>query len=126
MKDFRTLTVWEKSHKLTLRLYSVTKTFPKEELFGLTSQIQRAAASIPANIAEGCGKGSDADFGRFLQISFGSACELEYHLILSKDLGLLADSDYHESHLELVSIKKMLASFISKIKTDSRLPIADR
>jgi four helix bundle protein len=124
MKDFRTLTVWEKSHKLTLRLYSVTKTFPKEELFGLTSQIQRAAASIPANIAEGCGKGSDADFGRFLQISFGS--ELEYHLILSKDLGLLADSDYHESHLELVSIKKMLASFISKIKTDRRQRIADR
>ncbi|MBK9155750.1 MAG: four helix bundle protein [Chloracidobacterium sp.] len=118
MKDFRKLTVWEKSHQLTLELYSATRTFPKEELFGLTSQIRRAAASIPANIAEGCGKGSDADFSRFLQISFGSACELEYHLILSKDLELLSDPVYIEINNELVSIKKMLASLISKIKAN--------
>lgn len=88
MKDFRTLKVWSKAHELTLLVYKQTKTFPKEELFGLTSQIRRACSSIPANIAEGCGKGSDADFSRFLQIAFGSANELEYHFILARDLNL--------------------------------------
>jgi len=106
MKDFRTLGVWEDSHKLTLTLYSLTKGFPREELFGVTSQLRRASSSIPANIAEGCGKGSDAEFCRFLQIAFGSACETEYHLILSRDLGYLTEADYALVQADLVSVKK--------------------
>ena len=95
MKDFRTLTVWQRSHELTLDVYGHTRAFPKEELFGLTSQIRRACASIPANIAEGCGRGSDGDFQRFLQIAFGSANELDYHLLLAHDLNLIGDQNYN-------------------------------
>ena len=83
MKDFRSLLVWQKYRELTLQIYNETKSFPKEELFGLTSQIRRACSSIPANIAEGCGRGTDGDFQRFLQIAFGSASEVDYHLVQS-------------------------------------------
>jgi four helix bundle protein len=96
MKDFRTLQVWQKSHALTLHVYGLTWTFPKEELFGLTSQIRRASSSIPANIAEGCGRGSDGDFQRFLQIAFGSVSELDYHLILARDLKIVGALAYEE------------------------------
>ena len=82
MKDFRTLKVWEKSHQFTLKIYSLSRNFPKDELFGLVSQIRRASSSIAINIAEGCGRGSDADFARFLQISMGSASETEYLIML--------------------------------------------
>ena len=82
MKDFRTLKVWEKSHQFTLKIYSLSRNFPKDELFGLISQIRRASSSIAINIAEGCGRGSDADFARFLQISMGSASETEYLIML--------------------------------------------
>jgi four helix bundle protein len=78
MKDFRQLKVWERSHHLTLKVYVHTRNFPKDELYGLTAQMRRAAASIGANIAEGCGRRGDAELGRFLQIAMGSACELEY------------------------------------------------
>ncbi len=78
MKDFRELKVWAKAHELTLALYPITKEFPREELYGLTSQIRRACLSVPTNIAEACGRFSDADFARFLTISMGSATELEY------------------------------------------------
>ena len=119
MKDFRKLNVWERSHNLTLHVYSATKTFPKEELFGLTSQLRRASSSIPANIAEGCGKSSDPDLARFLQIAFGSACETEYHLILSKDLKYLSSQQYQVLNDYLISVKRMLAALISRIRTDS-------
>jgi len=118
MKDFRDLQVWEKSHQLTLAVYAVTKAFPKEELFGLTSQLRRAASSIPTNIAEGCGRGSDADFSRFLQIAFGSACEAEYQLQLTNDLSYIDQETYFKLNEELLSIKRMLASFLSKVKAD--------
>ena len=118
MKNFRDLKVWHKAHELTLIVYRETKSFPKEELFSFTSQIRRACSSIPANIAEGCGKSSNADFSRFLQIAFGSANELEYHLLLARDLEIL-DSKIHTSLEEkLVEIKKMLASLITKIRTE--------
>jgi len=120
MKDFRSLAVWERSHKLTLDLYSVTKSFPREELFGLISQVRRSASSISANIAEGCGKSSDADFSRFLQISFGSACEVEYHILLSRDLGYLTKDQYIGLNSDILVVKKMLAALISKIKADGR------
>jgi four helix bundle protein len=87
LKDFRKQKVWERSHRLTLKIYEVTATFPKEEQYGLTSQIRRASAAIPANIAEGCGKDGDAEFARYLQIGRGSVSELEYYLLLAHDLG---------------------------------------
>ena len=85
MKDFRNLQVWEKAHKLTLSLYRATQSFPKEEVYGITSQLRRASSSIPTNIAEGCGRGSDAELGRFLQIAMGSASEVEYLALLVND-----------------------------------------
>ncbi len=118
MKDFRKLQVWERSHELTLAIYAVTKVFPKEELFGLTSQFRRSVSSIPTNIAEGCGRGSDADFSRFLQIAFGSACEAEYQLQLAIDLNYIDRETYLRLNEDLLSIKRMLASFLSKLKAD--------
>ncbi|CAN5327160.1 hypothetical protein BH20ACI1_BH20ACI1_10250 [soil metagenome] len=86
MRDFRQLRVWEDSHHLTLEIYQITKNFPKEELFALTNQMRRAACSIPSNIAEGCGRGSNKEYAQFLQIAMGSAYELVYQFLLSKDL----------------------------------------
>ncbi|MBI1854633.1 MAG: four helix bundle protein, partial [Chloroflexi bacterium] len=83
MKDFRQLKVWEKSHALTLAIYKATEQFPKQELYALTNQIQRAAVSVPANIAEGCGKNTDAELARYFQIAMGSSSELEYLLLLA-------------------------------------------
>lgn len=118
MKHFRHLQVWEKYHELTLTVYSVTKAFPKEELFGLTSQVRPASASIPTNIAEGCGRGSDADFSRFLQVAFGSACEVEYQLQLARDLRYIDNGTYGALNGDLLSVKKMLSLLIMKIKAD--------
>lgn len=84
MKDFKKLIVWKKAHEMTLNIYRTTKSFPKDEVYGLTSQLRRAASSIPANIAEGCGRNSDAELARFLQIAAGSASEVEYHLLLAR------------------------------------------
>ncbi|MFN8596496.1 MAG: four helix bundle protein [Anaerolineae bacterium] len=116
MQDFRSLKVWEKAHRLTLEIYQVTHAFPKEELYGLTSQIRRASASIPTNIAEGCGRGTNADFSRFLQIALGSASELDYHLLLAHDLHYLATPDFARLSASTVEVKKMLAALIVKAK----------
>lgn len=94
MRNFKDLVVWDKAHALTLDLYRVTRTFPKEELYGLTSQIRRAAASIGANLAEGCGRRSDGEFARYLLIAMGSASELSYHLLLARDLDYLQEADF--------------------------------
>ncbi len=118
MRDFKQLKVWEKSHQLTLLIYQITKSYPKDELFGLTSQTKRACSSIPANIAEGCGKRTEADFARYLQISFGSACELEYHLFLAHDLKIISPNNYQKLENLLVEVKKMLASLIGKLLAD--------
>ena len=118
MKDFRDLTVWEKSHELTLLIYTATAAYPDNERYGLTSQTRRAASSIPANIAEGCGRGSDAEFGRFLQYAMGSASELEYHLLLARDLGFVNDADHQNLSSSVVEVKRMLASFIKKLRMD--------
>jgi four helix bundle protein len=116
VRDFRKQKVWEKSHLLTLEINKVTERFPREEVYGLTGQIRRACASIPANIAEGCGKDGDADFARFLQISRGSASELEYHLLLARDLGFLSSDDYQRLSKETNELKQMLTNFIKKLK----------
>ena len=118
MKDFRDLIVWEKSHSLTLELYRVTERFPKHELYGLTSQIRRCSASMGANIAEGCGKRSNNEFQRYLQIASGSASELDYHLLLSRDLGFLLDAEYQVLRKSLTEIRKMLTSLLRKIESD--------
>lgn len=115
MKDFRELRVWQKAHSLTLHVYNVTKKFPKEEMYGLTSQMRRASSSIAANIAEGCGRKTDADFCRFLIVALGSGTELEYHILLSHDLKLLTDVEYESLQQELTEIKKMLNAFITKL-----------
>jgi four helix bundle protein len=119
VKDFRKQKVWEKSHQLTLAIYKASEEFPREELYGLTSQIRRASSSIPANIAEGCGKNGEAELARFFQIARGSASELEYHLLLARDLDFLPVSEYERLTKELGEIQRMLASFIKKLKTHS-------
>jgi four helix bundle protein len=116
MKDFRKLKVWEKAHQLTLKIYKVTEQFPREELYGLTSQIRRACVSIPANISEGCVRSSDADFSRFLYIALGSTSELEYLILLSMDLKIIKNELQIELNNEINEIKKMLISMIQKLK----------
>jgi four helix bundle protein len=118
LKNFRELKVWEKAHQLTLATYKATVKFPREEQYGLTSQIRRSSSSIPANIAEGCGRGSDAELARFLQIAMGSAGELEYHLLLARDLSFLQQGAYESLNREVVDIKRMLTPFIQKLKAD--------
>lgn len=119
MKDFRNLEIWNKSHQLTLEVYKATKNFPKEELYGLTSQMRKSASSIPNNIAEGCGRGTDAEFHRFLIIAMGSSSELEYQLILANELGYIDSIIYKSLNDDLIKIRKMLNSLIKKVKTDN-------
>ncbi len=118
MRDFRELKVWEKSHHLTLEVYRATRGFPGEELYGLTSQMRRCGSSIAANIAECCGRNGDGELGRFLQIAMGSASELEYHLLPAHDLGLPNEPDYAHLADATTEVKKMLASFIHKLRAD--------
>lgn len=118
MKDFRQLKVWGKAHSLVLEIYKATAEFPKQEQYALTSQIQRAAVSIPTNIAEGCGKATDADFKRFLQISMGSSSELEYLLMLAKDLGYLTTENHQALSADLIETRKMLNALIQRIKAN--------
>lgn len=115
MKDFRTLTVWQKSHRLTIKFYKVTQSFPKEELYGLTSQIRRAIVSIPTNIAEECGRGSDKDFAKFMQIANGSASESEYLMLLSTELKYIEDSFAAELFEDICETKKMLTSLLKSL-----------
>jgi len=116
MQDFKKLTVWQKAHLLAVAVYQATAGFPKEEVYGLTSQIRRSATSIPANIAEGCGREGGAEFSRFLQIALGSTTELEYHLLLSHDLKYLNDIDYEALNKQVDEIRKILISLILKIR----------
>ena len=118
MKDFKNLKVWNKSHKLTLKIYEITRTFPVEELCGLKSQMRRASVSIPTNIAEGCGRNSDAELARFLEIAMGSASELEYLVLLSKELHFFDDNVYNTLIVEIIGIKQMLATLIKKLRAD--------
>ena len=117
MKDFRELKVWEKGHHLALAVYKATAKFPREEMYGLTSQIRRSCASIPANIAEGCGRNGDPELARFLQIALGSASELEYQLLLSRDLSLLTAAEYKQLTADTTEVKRMLTSFIQTLKS---------
>lgn len=115
MKDFRSLKVWKKAHALVLGVYKASGQFPTDERFGLISQLRRCAVSVPSNIAEGCGRGGDAELRRFLQIAMGSSSEVEYQLLLSHDLGYLAAGLYKDLSEQVVEVKRMLASFILKL-----------
>ena len=117
MQDFKKLQVWEKSHDLTLRVYNLTSQFPREEIYGLTSQIRRASASIPTNIAEGCGRKSSAEFARFLQIAIGSASETEYLILLAHDLKYLSPDQYVQLEDMTTSVKKMLITLLKRLET---------
>lgn len=118
MRDFRELQVWSKAHALTLDLYTQTRAFPRDEMYGLTAQIRRAAVSIGANIAEGCGRGSGRHFAKFLQIALGSASELQYHVLLAADLGLISRSAHQQLDLSTSEVKRMLTAFIHKLTAD--------
>lgn len=110
MRDYKNIFVWQKSYSLVLEIYKITQSFPKHELYGLTSQIRRAAVSIPSNIAEGASRSSEVDFARFLEISLGSAFEMECQLLLAKDLGYVSDPGLGDIMQEIDEIKKMIYS----------------
>ena len=115
MRNFLTLEIWKRSHLLTLKIYKITQTFPKEELFGITSQMRRSSSSIPTNIAEGCGRKTNPQFAHFLQIASGSCSEIQYQLILSKDLSYISEEVFNELHLEAIEIRKMIFRYGSKL-----------
>ena len=115
MRNFQELIIWQKSHQLTLNIYSISASFPKAEIYGLVSQMRRSSSSIPTNIAEGCGRNSNPEMRRFLIISTGSCSELEYQLILSKDLNYIQGTVYKELSESVVEIRKMIYSFIKNI-----------
>src|SRR5919201_1444271 len=117
VKDFHELKVWQEAHQLTLAVYQVTASFPREELYGLTSQLRRCSASIPANLAEGCGRNGDAEFARFWSIAMGSASELEYHLPLARDLKLIKPNNHAELSQRATELKRMLTALIQKLNT---------
>jgi four helix bundle protein len=116
MQSFRNLRVWEKSHRLTLDVYASTKAFPRDEMYGLTSQMRRASASIGMNIAEGCCRKGDAEMVRFLQMAMGSASELEYQFLLANDLNYLRSPGYEQLTTQVVEVKRMLSSLMQKVK----------
>ena len=118
MKNFSDLKVWHKAHLLTLDSYKITNSFPKHEMFGITSQIRRAAVSIAANIAEGCGKRGNGEFQRFLNIATGSASELEYHFLLARDLLFLDEAVYERLNATVVEVKRMLSALARKVEAE--------
>jgi four helix bundle protein len=118
VKDFHELKVWQKAHQLTLAVYQITAAFPREERYGLTSQLRRCSASIAANLAEGCGRNGDAEFARFCSIAMGSASELEYHLLLAKDLTLIKPKDHDELSQRATELKRMLTALLQKLSAD--------
>jgi four helix bundle protein len=118
VKDFRELKVWRKAHELTLAVYQITASFPREELYGLTAQLRRASSSIAANLAEGCGRNGDAELARFCSMAMGSASELEYHLLLARDLKLIRPQDYDALDQRATELKRMLTALLQKLNAD--------
>lgn len=118
MRDFHELKVWEKAHRLVVSVYQVTHGFPTAERFGLTLQVRRAAISVPSNIAEGCGRASERELARFLDIAAGSTSEVEYHLLLARDLGYVDEDTAHKLSRQVSEVKRMLSAFIQKLTAD--------
>lgn len=120
MRDFRQLRVWSEAHRLVLAIYEVTAEFPKHELYGITSQMRRCGASIAANIAEGCGRAGSGDLHRFLSTAMGSAVELEYFLLLSRDLCLVTNR-YDELNEQTRLVQRMLGSLVRKVEAGRKV-----
>lgn len=118
VKDFRELKVWQKAHELTLVVYQLTATFPREELYGLTTQLRCSSSSVAANLAEGSGRNGDAEFARFCSLAMGSASELEYHLFLARDLKLIQPKKYEELAPRATELKRMLTALLHKLNAD--------
>ncbi len=116
MRDFKNLIVWKKSHENALLIYELTKSFPKEERYGLISQLRRASVSIPTNIAEGCGKFTQKDFANFLQISLGSSHEVEYLILLSYELKYIDQTNYNNLNEAINEVKAMLIALVKKVR----------
>lgn len=116
MQNYKDLKVWEKAHQLTLNVYKESKLFPKDELYSLTNQLRRATSSVPANIAEGCGKNTQADLANFLNIALGSANEAEYFILLSKDLNYMSEEKHKILFDQVNEVKAMLISLINKVR----------
>lgn len=115
MRDFKKYEIWQLSHSFTLEVYKITSSFPKQELYGVTSQIRRAVASIPTNISEGCGRNSDKEFNQFLNIALGSANETEYLLILSKDLDYVSKQTFEILDQQINFIKSKIYKLKEKL-----------
>ena len=122
MRNYEDLEVWQKAHALTILLYRITERFPRAEMFGLTSQIRRAACSIGANLAEGCGRWGEAEMARYVQIAMGSASELHNHLRLSRDLEFMDQDDYCASSQAVTGVRQMLTAFLQTLR--QKRPIA--
>ena len=118
MRGFRELQVWRKAHCLTIAVYRASRGFPNDERYGLTSQIRRSAASVCANLAEGCGRSGKRDFGRFVQVALGSASELEYHLLLASDLDMLERHSYEALDRSVTEVKRMLTGLLRKLMAE--------
>jgi len=119
MRDFHDLKVWGKAHQLVLGIYQASAGFPRSEVYALTSQMRRAAISIASNIAEGCGRKTETEFARFLQIAMGSASEVQYHLLLARDLGFFRYTVFQPLDSELTEVKRMLTALMQKLNADS-------
>lgn len=116
MRDYRKIVAWQKAHELVLHIDAITEKFPKHELFGLISQLRRASVSIPANIAEGYGRTTDAELARFIDIALGSANELEYLMVLSADLKYISKNVSEQLFSNVVEIRKMLFAFTKTLR----------
>jgi four helix bundle protein len=120
MKNYKDLIVWQKAHALVLYIYKQTLDFPKTEQFNLTSQIRRAAISIPTNLAEGCGKYSQVDFANYLQVALGSANEVEYLSLLAHEIGYLKNDPYQKLDSQVNEVRAMLISLVTKVRRDAK------
>ena len=118
MRDFHELKVWEKAHRLVISIHEVTQHFPSEERFGLTRQIRRAAVFIPSNIAEGCGRNTEPEMARFLDIASGSASELDYQMLLARDLRYINEDNYKKLAYQVHDVRRMLYAFMKKMAPD--------
>ena len=118
MRDFKKLQIWELGHKLTLDVYAITFKFPREEMFGLTSQLRRAVSSVPTNIAEGCGRNRNADIAHFIQIGIGSLCETEYHIILAHDLGYISKETFIDVSNRINELRMKMIKYNERVRSD--------
>jgi len=119
MRNYRELRVWQEAHKLSASIYAVTASFPRREIYGLTSQIRRASVSIEANLAEGCGRQTDGELARFIQIAMGSASELDCELLLAHDLTFLEAVDHRDLSNRLTAVRKMLSALLQAVQEGS-------